>query len=156
MTADRAHVRGGLATARWQDVWNAFVELVSSNPGVSLTAEQRPAALVFWYESEVQNGGHLQYFSNRGVKEGAETVDALQRLGAPAHAAVLKEALNATPDTLDASPVSVDEYIDIAMDDPYGQFDEAFQTADPPLQDVLEAYLKSHLAEFVSFEESEA
>jgi hypothetical protein len=42
-----------------------------------LSAEQRPAHLVFWYESEVQNGGHFQYFENRGTEHLAATIEAL-------------------------------------------------------------------------------
>jgi hypothetical protein len=44
------------------------------------TPEQRPAHLVFWYESEVENGGHFQYFEmchklkTRGVKLPAPVV----------------------------------------------------------------------------------
>ena len=45
-------------------VWNAFVELVALTKSQDLSEEQRPAHLVFWYDSEVYNGGHLQYFEN--------------------------------------------------------------------------------------------
>ncbi len=47
-----------------------------------LSPEQRPAHLVYWYESEVQNGGHLQYFENRGTEHLAAAVKALGSLGA--------------------------------------------------------------------------
>jgi hypothetical protein len=42
------------------------VNLPSSEDYANLSEERRPAHLVFWYESEVQNGGHLQCFENRG------------------------------------------------------------------------------------------
>ena len=51
-------------------------------PLPDLTPEQRRAHLVFWYESEMQNGGHLQYFENRGAEHLEETVYALGLLGA--------------------------------------------------------------------------
>jgi len=47
---------------------------------------------LFWYESEVQNGGHLQYFENCGTERLAETIAALGSLGAPCHQEVLREA----------------------------------------------------------------
>jgi len=49
-------------------IWNACVDLLATEDYRDLGKEQRPAHLVFWYESEVQNGGHLQYFENRGVE----------------------------------------------------------------------------------------
>jgi hypothetical protein len=48
-------------------VWNAYVDLLAVEDHRDLVPEQRAAYLVFWYESEVQNGGHLQYFENRGT-----------------------------------------------------------------------------------------
>jgi hypothetical protein len=41
--------------------WNAFIDLVATEDATRLTATQRAAQLAFWYDSEVQNGGHLQY-----------------------------------------------------------------------------------------------
>lgn len=49
-------------------VWNAYVDLLAMEKYGALSREQRPAFLVFWYESEVQNGGHFQYFENRGTE----------------------------------------------------------------------------------------
>ncbi len=46
-------------------IWNAFVELLASHDYNELSPRQRAAHLVFWYESEVQNGGHLQFSENR-------------------------------------------------------------------------------------------
>src|SRR5437016_4501842 len=63
-------------------VWNSFVNLLAKHSYEELSAEQRPAHLVFWYESEVQNGGHLQYFENRGVEHLAKTIAALGLIGA--------------------------------------------------------------------------
>jgi hypothetical protein len=46
-------------------IWNEFVHLLAMSKDSELTEIQRVAHLVFWYEHEVQNGGHLQYFENR-------------------------------------------------------------------------------------------
>src|SRR5437899_9848444 len=73
-------------------VWNAYVDLLAMEDYRDLAEEQRPAHLVFWYESEVQNGGHLQYFENRGTKYLGETIEALGVLGADGHQAILREA----------------------------------------------------------------
>lgn len=49
------------------EVWNAFVDLLAMENYTDLDEVQRAAHLCFWYDSEVQNGGHLQYFANRGI-----------------------------------------------------------------------------------------
>ena len=73
-------------------VWNAYVDLLAMEDYRDLAEEQRPAHLVFWYESEVQNGGHLQYFENRGTEHLQETVNALGLLGAGCQQQILREA----------------------------------------------------------------
>jgi len=73
-------------------IWNAYVDLLAMEPYDELAEEQRPAHLVFWYESEVQNGGHLQYFENRGTEHLGETVEALGVLDASCQQQILREA----------------------------------------------------------------
>ena len=47
-------------------IWNQFTDFLAMSDIDHLDSAQRPAYLVFWYDSEVQNGGHLQFFLNRG------------------------------------------------------------------------------------------
>ena len=61
-------------------IWNAFVNLLSLSDPDELSVVQRQAQLVFWYESEVQNGGYLQYFLNRGTVEAMDAIAALHIL----------------------------------------------------------------------------
>jgi hypothetical protein len=74
-------------------IWNGFVELLALSRPEELTPEQRPAQLVFWYQSEVLNGGHLQYVVNRGSAEAREAIGALESFGATEHARLLAEAV---------------------------------------------------------------
>jgi hypothetical protein len=60
-------------------IWNTFVELMVDEEFESLNDIQRVAYLCFWYDSEVQNGGHLQYFENRGIDMLAESILALKK-----------------------------------------------------------------------------
>ena len=53
-------------------VWNAFVDIVALTPYERLHPRQRPAHLVFWYNAEVQNGGHYQYFENSAGRRAHE------------------------------------------------------------------------------------
>ena len=73
-------------------VWNAFVDLLAMEEYRDLTPVQRAAHLVFWYEHEVQNGGHLQFFENRGTEHLGETIDALGLLRAVSQQQILRDA----------------------------------------------------------------
>ena len=133
-------------------VWNSFVNLLAEYSYEELSAEQRPAHLVFWYESEVQNGGHLQYFENRGIEHLAETIAALGLVGASCQQQLLQDA-----STLFFShprkPIdSVEEYVSIAMEDEFGSFDQRFGLCSPSLVSCLENYLETHQSMFVTIQ----
>lgn len=131
-------------------IWNAFVDLLAMEDYGQLSREQGPPHLVFWYESEVQNGGHFQYFENRGTEYLAATVEALGLLGAAGHQQVLREAGNVWL-SRDRTPVqSVQEFCDIALEGEFDWFDSRFHDCSPSLQECLEAYLMQHQASFVS------
>ncbi len=57
-----------------------------------LSPLQRKAHLVFWYESEVQNGGHGQYFENLGTGQLTEVANALLDLNLSCQASILSRA----------------------------------------------------------------
>src|SRR5260370_34171286 len=75
-------------------VWNAFVDLLANSTLAELTDIQRHPHLVFWYESEVQNGGHLQFFENRPEELIEPTLTASRVLGAEAYLPILNDALS--------------------------------------------------------------
>lgn len=72
--------------------WNAFIDLIATEDYENLNQIQRVANLCFWYDSEVQNGGHIQYFENKGTERVYETIKALKSLGASKQAYILGEA----------------------------------------------------------------
>src|SRR5262245_35377114 len=103
-------------------IWNSFVELIGREYA-ELSAEQRPAHLVFLYESEVQNGGHLQYFENFRAKRLDETIEALGLLGASSQQQVLREA-GALFLSQPREPIEdVEEYVATALEDEFGEYD---------------------------------
>ncbi len=131
-------------------VWNAFIELLTENDYADLSSEQQPAFLVFWYESEVQNGGHLQYFENRGTKHLDKTIAALGFLGAPCQQQVLEDAASLFL-SREHSPISTaDEYASIALLDEFGEFDRRFHDCSPSLNQCLERHLQEHQSWFVA------
>ncbi len=131
-------------------LWNSFVSLMTDYDYPDLVAEQQPAFLVFWYESEIQNGGHLQYFENRGTKYLDKTIAALGFLGAPCQQQVLEDAASLFL-SREHNPISTaDEYASIALLDEFGEFDRRFHECSPSLQECLERHLQEHQSWFVT------
>jgi hypothetical protein len=131
-------------------VWNAFVDVLAMEDYGRLSPEQRPAHLVFWYESEVQNGGHFQYFENRGTEFLTATVEALGLLGATCQQQVLREAGARWLSRSRSRVETAQEFCDTALEGEFDSFDSRFHGCSPSLQQVLEAHLERHQASFVS------
>lgn len=130
-------------------VWNAFVDLIAGSNYSHLSKKQRPAHLVFWYESEVQNGGHMQYFENFGTKRIKDTVAALELLGAPCHAQVLARAAAQFKSQPRSRIRSVEEYVETALEGEFDLFDREWGKCRPELEKALKNYLSANQAEFV-------
>ena len=155
MTHRRARVARIVAAERPYEIWNAFIAFVLDDPSRMTSLEQRAASLVSRYDSEVQNGGHLQYLSNKGIVEAREAVDGLRLIGAPRHAELLETLLESLPGDLSGDEVSVEEYVSIALEDPHGEYDRAFYQMES-LAEVLERYLEANIDAFIEFDEGGA
>src|SRR5580704_12188416 len=103
-------------------VWNAYVNLIATENYADLDSIQRPAHLVFWYESEVQNGGHLQYFENRGSHHLGETIEVLGLLGASCQQRILQEAADKYLGRPRRRPHSVEAFCAKALEDEFSAF----------------------------------
>jgi len=128
--------------------WNAYIELLATSEAVELQPTQRSAYFAFWYESEVQNGGHLQYFYNRGPDEAVQAVASLRLLGATAHADLLSAALTAWRSRPRPAPETIDDYAAEAMAAEFATHDDRFGHLDP-LTAVLERHLLEHRDAFL-------
>jgi Domain of unknown function (DUF4375) len=129
-------------------IWNGFVELLALSTAEELTPEQRPAQLVFWYQAEVLNGGHLQYFLNRGSAEAHEAIKALEAFGATEHASLLAEAVQEWTSVSREESTSVEEYVDLALEAEFDRFDQKSWSL-RPLQEVLKECLHAKQDLFV-------
>ena len=138
-----------VAAEPWQ-VWNAYVNLLAMERFEDLTPEQRPAHLVFWYESEVQNGGHFQYFENRGTAHLSETADALGHLGAACQQEVLRRAGELWLARARSRVETVQQFVRSALVGEFSSFDSSFHACDPSLQKCLEKHLRDHQSAFVA------
>jgi hypothetical protein len=154
-TRDEA-VRARLSRHKYEaapyEAWNAFVDLVIGSEYEELTALQRAAHLAIWYDSEVENGGHLQYFENRGTSRLQETLAALDILGAHCQREVLEEAARVRL-TKEREPIrSVNEYVARALEGEYSALDSRYYECRPRLSpDLLEAYLQANVDEFIEW-----
>jgi hypothetical protein len=131
-------------------VWNAYVNLLAMEQYEHLSPEQRPAHLVFWYEGEVQNGGHFQYFENRGTKHLPATIEALGLLGATCQQQVLREAGERWLSRPRPRIQTAQEFCDTALAGEFDSFDSRFHACSPTLNQCLESYLARHQASFVT------
>ncbi len=55
-------------------VWNTYVSILALSDSRELTPNQLDAQLVFFYENDVQNGGHLQFFENGDANRFQEVI----------------------------------------------------------------------------------
>jgi len=114
-----------------------------------LAPRQRAAHLVFWYESEMQNGGHLQFFTNQSGARAEETVSALEAIGAPAHAVVLTRALARWQACEHLPPADSEEFVARALEPEFVELDSAFHNCEMTLITVLQRHLAQFEAEYI-------
>jgi len=130
-------------------VWNALVDLLAIESYEDLSEEQRATHLVCWYESEVQNGGHLQYFENRKGMHLSETLTALGVLKANCQQKVLQDAADLFFSRQRTPIQTPEEYITIALKEEFSELDSRFHECSPSLTECLEAYLQHHQSSLV-------
>jgi hypothetical protein len=140
----RRRVSAAQLVARPYLRWNAFVDLLAMEQYETLSPLQRKAHLVFWYESEVQNGGHGQFLENRGATPIPETIAALDDLGLPEQAALLGRVHSVLSTRgLGTSWATVFE------DGELEGLDDTFHACRPSIMEALERHLAEHTAEYV-------
>ncbi len=129
--------------------WNAFVDLLAIEDFDDLTEIQRNAFLLFWYDSEVHNGGHFQYFVNSAGNRAKDTILALSTLNMHCLSKVLQQAY----DYVSLNPIdeidSADDFVIQASDVNFRKFDESFYRCGKIPMDYLESYLEKHFEHFI-------
>lgn len=132
----------------WQ-VWNSFVDLVSMEQYDDLTPVQKVGSALFWYNSEVQNGGHMQYLVNHGISHLKSTINAFETIENYDFTPLLKKAITIY-NTLDLSSIAnVEDYVEMALQDYFSECDQKFHQIEPSLEDILEEYLRNNQSAFI-------
>ena len=133
-------------------VWNAFVELLAMSESRELSSDQLPAHHAFWYDSEVQNGGHLQYFLNRGIDEARRAIGDLRRIGAGSYGDLLEKVVAVWDGESRKRPESASQYVELAADREFVPYDLEYYAMSPTLIEILEAHLSEHQDNYVLIE----
>ena len=111
--------------------WNRFIERICSRDPSGL---QKTAVLCFWYDAEVNSGGHSGYFDRYSELDPAETESALRTVGREAMARNFREAVLRG---------EADEYV--LADAVFGDFS-------PSLCECLMDFVELHRAEILEDE----
>lgn len=127
-----------------------MVDLCAMEPLEACTSVQRKAALVFWYQAEVNNGGHFQYFTNSAGAHRLEALQALRELGALRAAEILGLAVLTVTGSEKSRPVDLQEYAEQEAESGLRELDsQYYASADSEVQEALLRYLKAFESEFV-------
>ena len=114
-----------------------MVDLCAMEPLEACTPVQRKAALVFWYQAEVNNGGHFQYFTNSAGAHRMDALQALRQLGAKKAAEVLSLAILTVAGSEQSRPRSLEEYGEQEAESSLRGLDsEYYKSADAEVQDA--------------------
>ncbi|MBI3822061.1 MAG: DUF4375 domain-containing protein, partial [Planctomycetes bacterium] len=129
-------------------VWNEFVGILAMSEYDDLTEIQRTAHLCFWYDSELQNGGHLQYFENQGDTRVEEVIRSLKLLRGAAQADVLLRAAVRFRSKRRKRIENAEDYVEKALEDEFDSLDSDYYRCRPEVGELLENYLAEHRDEF--------
>ncbi|MDQ0230153.1 DMP19 family protein [Metabacillus malikii] len=129
--------------------WNQFIDILAIEEYCDLTEIQRVAHLCFIYDSELQNGGHMQYFINRGTTFATETAQALKKLGAKEQSELFSSALNILKEKNISNIETIEDYLDEAANEKFTELDYTYYDIEPTINDYLEKYLEENESEFI-------
>lgn len=132
-------------------VWNAFIDVLAMGERNELSPIQIAPHLSFWYDSEVQNGGHLQYFLNRGIDEAREALGALASIGADAQREILVRAIEYYTQSGIDNWETADEYDALWRQGHFEEHDLAYHDCVPEMTELLQRYLDVHTEDFIEY-----
>lgn len=104
-------------------LWNSFIEEICDRDAETLSLIQKKAVLCFWYDAEMQNGGHSGYRDCYLETNPDELADALSTV--------------ANKDIAD----NYRQAITIGEEDDFEETDNAYYDFEPSLCDCLEEFV---------------
>jgi len=135
--------------------WTLFLDLVNYSEFPDFAGVHAAAYLAFWYEAEVYNGGHHQFFTNSTGRYARETVPALVVLGTMEHARVLERAIALVEGDWDAEWNCFVIDRDGPLIKSLREIDHAYHTIEPDITELLHRFLDEHFDAFFRVIEDE-
>lgn len=146
------------------DNWILLLDLLLTTDYRDMSAAQKDASLCFFYDAEVQDGGHIRYFSNSQGKNYKETIDALLRIGALKQKEILENIVGMYKE-LELSDIQCEkDFIDKVLVgyeyefecgatedqffDKIDQYDDNYYHVTPNVMDLILEYTKVHKDKF--------
>ena len=117
---------------------------ISSAKYEELNDKQRVAYLASIYANEVNNGGHYQYFENKGIEHVKETIKSLKIIGARKNADILKKAYKQYVSEKRQHPETVTAFVAEESKEEFLEYDTAFYNTEPEIPDLIEIYLEEN------------
>jgi hypothetical protein len=150
----RRHLAASALAREPRLLWEAFVDLLTSERLQRMSELQRTARLVFEYDAEVAKGGHRRYFESDAVYSARETIGALDRLRLGAQARLLERALALWESSGGRRPSPLFErFARAVLDEELAQVDAAYARCSPSVTQALEGLLAEQRDEFVIVED---
>ena len=116
------------------------------------TDAQRKMLALFWYDSEVCNGGHDQFFSNSTGIVWKDAYEAMRLIGANKYADNFQKAINMfggeVPFDRDERNDVLDKLYEDENFDDFNEIDRFYYNEDN-INQLMNDYVKSHALEFV-------
>lgn len=138
-----------LETALFEEI----ISLMFQKDITELTSKQQEVLLAFIYDSEVLNGGHLQYFQNQGTDKILQILTFLEEIGAICQKEILAKVFELVQQLPAIAAETVEQYHERAMKGEFFDFDMAYYRC--PLEvgtQLLPQYVNRNLSEFVETE----
>jgi len=128
----------------------ALVLYLAERPELHSSAEFGEFWLAYVYDAEVLNGGHLQYFHNRGTEAVPVTLVALHEIGAHEHAAILADCWSQVRQDPVSRVSSLEQYSSLAAERSFSAEDSAYFQVKPEVLSLLESHYEPLLVRSVA------
>lgn len=113
---------------------------------------QRKILALFWYDSEVCNGGHDQFFSNSTGIVWKDAIECMQMIGAHKYAENFQKAVDmfggSIPFDRDERNDALEKLYENEEFDGFNQIDE-FYYGEEDINQLMNDYVKLHASDFV-------
>ncbi len=142
------------AQNRAEFLLDSAIDLICLNEYEDLSHNQQKAQLLLFYDNEVCNGGHLQYFHNQGTSKNLELNYALKEIGADCQQKIFASAC----ERIKANPIqqvnSLEQYHELSIEQDFEDLDMAYYKCESQIGfKLLPLFVETHFEDFVIIED---